>query len=54
MDRIEWFRAPLILGAEGKPGVASLAIETLAQASRWRRIAARPVDEDLWETYERA
>jgi diaminohydroxyphosphoribosylaminopyrimidine deaminase/5-amino-6-(5-phosphoribosylamino)uracil reductase len=54
VDRIEWFRAPLILGAEGRPGVGLLGIEKLAQASRWRRVAARPLEEDLWETYERA
>jgi diaminohydroxyphosphoribosylaminopyrimidine deaminase/5-amino-6-(5-phosphoribosylamino)uracil reductase len=54
VDRIEWFRAPLIMGAEGRPGIAETGVETLAQASRWKRVAARAVEEDLWETYERA
>ena len=53
IDRIEWFRAPLILGAEGRPGIAETGVEMLSQASRWRRTAARPLDDDLWETYER-
>ena len=53
VDRIEWFRAPLIMGAEGRPGIAETGVETLAQASRWKRIAARALEDDLWETYER-
>jgi hypothetical protein len=42
------------MGAEGRPGIAETGVETLAQASRWKRVAARAVEEDLWETYERA
>jgi diaminohydroxyphosphoribosylaminopyrimidine deaminase/5-amino-6-(5-phosphoribosylamino)uracil reductase len=53
VDKIEWFRAPLIIGAEGRPGIADLGLQALAAASRWRRTAARPLDDDLWESYER-
>ncbi len=53
VDRIEWFRAPILLGAEGRPGVGSLAIEELGQARRFRRLAAEPCGDDLWERYER-
>lgn len=53
VDRIEWFRAPILLGAEGRPGVAWLALEKLAQAPRYRRIAVEPLGDDLWERYER-
>lgn len=53
VDRIEWFRAPVLLGAEGRPGVGSLAISELAAAPRFRRTEARPVGVDLWERYER-
>ncbi len=52
-DRIEWFRAPLILGAEGRPGIGALAVTELANAPRFRRTEVRPVGADLWETYER-
>lgn len=53
VDRIEWFRAPILLGGEGRPGVAGLALEKLAQAPRYRRIAVEPLGDDLWERYER-
>ena len=53
VDRIEWFRAPILLGAEGRPGVGSLAVDALAQARRFRRLAAEPCGDDLWERYER-
>ncbi|MGE3302247.1 MAG: RibD family protein [Hyphomonadaceae bacterium] len=54
VDRIEWFRAPLIIGAAGRPGVAGADAKRLSDARRWRRVAARELDDDLWETYERA
>ena len=53
VERIEWFRAPLVLGAEGRPGIGALAISELADAPRFRRTEVRPVGDDLWETYER-
>lgn len=53
VDRIEWFRAPILLGAEGRPGIGSLAIDELGQARRFRRLAAEPCGDDLWERYER-
>jgi diaminohydroxyphosphoribosylaminopyrimidine deaminase/5-amino-6-(5-phosphoribosylamino)uracil reductase len=53
VDRLEWFRAPIILGGDGKPAVAALALGSLADASAWRRIAFRELGPDLWESYER-
>jgi diaminohydroxyphosphoribosylaminopyrimidine deaminase/5-amino-6-(5-phosphoribosylamino)uracil reductase len=53
VERIEWFRAPLVLGAEGRPGIGALALSELAAAPRFRRTEARPVGLDLWERYER-
>ncbi|HST91640.1 MAG TPA: RibD family protein, partial [Brevundimonas sp.] len=53
VDRIEWFRAPILLGAEGRPGVGVLAIDALGQARRFRRLAVEPCGDDLWERYER-
>jgi diaminohydroxyphosphoribosylaminopyrimidine deaminase/5-amino-6-(5-phosphoribosylamino)uracil reductase len=53
VDRIEWFRAPILLGAEGRPGIGSLAVDELGQARRFRRLAAEPCGDDLWERYER-
>lgn len=53
VDRLEWFRAPIVLGAEGRPGVGLLALTQLSQASRWRRVALRELGPDIWESYER-
>jgi diaminohydroxyphosphoribosylaminopyrimidine deaminase/5-amino-6-(5-phosphoribosylamino)uracil reductase len=54
IDRIEWMRAPLVIGAEGRPAIAELALSRLADAPRWRRVALRTLGSDLWESYERA
>ena len=53
VDRLEWFRAPIVLGAEGKPAVAALALAKLADAPRYRRVALRELGPDIWESYER-
>jgi diaminohydroxyphosphoribosylaminopyrimidine deaminase/5-amino-6-(5-phosphoribosylamino)uracil reductase len=53
VDAIEWFRAPILLGSEGRPAVATLALNSLASAPRFRRIAVQAVGADLWERYER-
>ncbi|MBU1347346.1 MAG: RibD family protein [Alphaproteobacteria bacterium] len=54
VDAIEWFRAPILLGGDGRPGVAALALARLAHAPKYRRLAAEPLGDDLWERYEKA
>ena len=53
VDRLEWFRAPILLGDEGRAGVGDLALTALAQAPRFRRFEVSQVGEDLWERYGR-
>lgn len=53
VNRIEWFRAPILLGGEGRPCVASLALSRLSEAPKFRRLAVEPCGDDLWERYER-
>jgi diaminohydroxyphosphoribosylaminopyrimidine deaminase/5-amino-6-(5-phosphoribosylamino)uracil reductase len=53
VDAIEWFRAPIVLGGEGRPAIGSLALTELARAPRFRRVALDAVGDDLWERYER-
>jgi diaminohydroxyphosphoribosylaminopyrimidine deaminase/5-amino-6-(5-phosphoribosylamino)uracil reductase len=53
VDRLEWFRAPMVIGGEGRPGIGSLALAALSQAPRLRRLDVRPLGPDLWERYER-
>lgn len=52
VDRLEWFRAPILLGGEGRPCVAALALAKLADAPTFRRVSAEPVGDDLWERYD--
>jgi diaminohydroxyphosphoribosylaminopyrimidine deaminase/5-amino-6-(5-phosphoribosylamino)uracil reductase len=53
VDAIEWFRAPILLGGDGRPGIAALSLARLANAPRFRRLAVEPLGDDLWERYER-
>lgn len=53
VDALEWFRAPMVIGGEGRPGVGALALTALSAAPRLRRLDVRQVGDDLWERYER-
>lgn len=53
VDVLEWFRAPILLGGEGRPCVAALALAKLADAPKFRRLGVEPVGDDLWERYAR-
>lgn len=53
VDRIEWFRAPIVLGEEGKAAIGALKVDQLADAPAWTRVAFRELGSDLWESYER-
>ena len=52
VDRLEWFRAPTILGGDGRPVIGHLNLEDLSQIYRFTRLGVQSVGEDLWETYE--
>lgn len=53
VDALEWFRAPIVIGGEGRPGVGALAVAALAEAPHFRRVEVRELGSDLWERYER-
>jgi diaminohydroxyphosphoribosylaminopyrimidine deaminase / 5-amino-6-(5-phosphoribosylamino)uracil reductase len=53
IDQMEWFRAPILLGSEGRPCVAALLLAKLADAPKFRRKAVQVVGDDLWERLER-
>jgi diaminohydroxyphosphoribosylaminopyrimidine deaminase/5-amino-6-(5-phosphoribosylamino)uracil reductase len=53
VDAIEWFRASILIGGEGRPAVGALALAALADAPHFRRTEVREVGDDLWERYER-
>jgi diaminohydroxyphosphoribosylaminopyrimidine deaminase/5-amino-6-(5-phosphoribosylamino)uracil reductase len=54
VDRLEWMRAPILLGEEGVPAIGPLGLERLSEAPMLRRVALRELGPDLWESYERA
>lgn len=53
VDALEWFRAPILLGGEGRPCVTALALAKLSDAPKFRRLGVQPVGDDLWERYVR-
>jgi len=52
VDRLEWFRAPTILGGDARPVIGHLNIEDLSRIVRFTRLGVQSVGDDLWETYE--
>lgn len=53
VDLIHWFRAPAVIGGDGRPAVAALALSNLATAPRFSRIDLRQCGVDLLETLQR-
>ena len=51
VDEIDWFRAPLVLGGDGLPGVAQLGLERVAQAPRMIRISVETIGHDILEIF---
>jgi diaminohydroxyphosphoribosylaminopyrimidine deaminase/5-amino-6-(5-phosphoribosylamino)uracil reductase len=54
VDRLEWFRAPRIIGADGRPATAGFAIDRLAAAPTFVRRRLVEVDGDQLESYARS
>ncbi len=53
VDRLVWFRAPGLIGGDGLAAAASFGIDHLTAVPRFERVDARPVGDDLMETYRR-
>jgi diaminohydroxyphosphoribosylaminopyrimidine deaminase/5-amino-6-(5-phosphoribosylamino)uracil reductase len=53
VDALEWFRAPIILGDEGRPAVGAFVLKDLATAPRFRRVGLHELGDDVWERFER-
>ena len=53
VDVIEWFRAPLILGGDGRNGIGPLGLETLDLARRYNRVHLTELGDDIYERYQR-
>ena len=53
IDRICWFRAPMLIGGDGTPTVQPLGIETLDDAATFTRTSVWDMGADIMEIYER-
>lgn len=53
VDRIYWFRAPMLIGGDGAAGVGPLSVERLGQALGFRMGDRRPLGNDVLELYVR-
>ena len=53
VDRLAWYRAPSVLGADAAAGVAPLHLDRLAEAKRFRRAALQMLGGDVLETLVR-
>lgn len=53
VDIIEWFRAPIILGGDGRSAIGPLGLEALKDARAFRRVSICELGDDIHERYER-
>lgn len=53
VDRIEWFRAPVLLGGDARPCLGGLDLAILSSAPTYERVGVKEVGADLWESYVR-
>ncbi|WP_416877907.1 RibD family protein [Litorimonas sp.] len=51
VDTIEWFRAPVILGAEARPAIGNLGLANINAIYRFDRTELNEVGSDIWERY---
>lgn len=53
VDRVEWFRAPKVIGGDGLPALVGFGTDRLADAAGFVRVGIRQAGADLVESYER-
>ncbi|MBT6118020.1 MAG: bifunctional diaminohydroxyphosphoribosylaminopyrimidine deaminase/5-amino-6-(5-phosphoribosylamino)uracil reductase RibD [Rhodospirillaceae bacterium] len=53
VDRIEWFRAPMLMGGDGVPAVQPFGVDRLSEAPRYTRTNIRFPGPDLLESLRR-
>ena len=51
VDRIEWLRAPALIGGDGIPAAAAFGVGSVAGAPRFRRVGLRRLGADVLESY---
>ena len=51
VDRLEWFRAPTLLGSDALACTASLSVDQLDEAFSFTRVDVKTSGSDIWESY---
>ncbi len=51
VSRIEWFRAPFLIGDDGLAAIGGLGLASLADRTIWQRYALAPCGPDMHERY---
>jgi len=51
VDRLVWFRAPMVIGGDGQGAIAGLGVDSLGKAPLFRRIETIVLGDDVMETY---
>ena len=54
VDRLAWFHAPSVLGADGWPAAQAFGTGLLADMPRFTRVSVQPVGNDVLSEYRRA
>ncbi len=53
VDRIDWFRAPIILGGDGRSAVGDLGIEAMSDVFKLPRVHLSELGDDIYERYQK-
>ena len=53
IDRLCWFRAPVLIGGDGTPATSSIDVEVLDEAAAFTRVSISAMGADIMETYVR-
>ncbi len=53
VDRIDWFRAPIILGGDGRNAVGDLGIGAMQDVYKLPRVHLSELGDDVYERYQR-
>ena len=54
VDELHWFRAPKVIGGDGRPAVAALDLEALSAAPGFTSVGLESLDGDVLESFRRS
>jgi diaminohydroxyphosphoribosylaminopyrimidine deaminase/5-amino-6-(5-phosphoribosylamino)uracil reductase len=53
VDRLAWFRAPIVLGGDALPAAVSFGVDHLADAPRFARLSVAELGDDMFEYFRK-